>query len=488
MPGPLSNFPTKIIPMLQQNYLQKAIQEFLVPNIKYFNIAEHLAIPTNVGDTLTKTRPGLLAANPDPVDPSAAVGLDNAMTPQQWAVEQYTLTLQMLNGTQDIDLLTKDQSIVDRFHHSMRANLTQAAQSVDIYLRNCLYGGIVPSGTNAYNLKEGYMAGNTFCTGGAGTASGGGPYTITINVDDITGFASLYVNGVLTNVSGGNTLGVFQNGINLGANGITVTAFTQDASGGTSKRLFQGPTSNGGKGASGTLTLSSAAVFTIALNDVITSVDAATILRPNGKTSYKNLTASDTFTQSQLLDAVALLRNRQVPPMADGRYVLIGDYVTMRQIFADQDYKIATQGRFDSPFFKGAFVDEYLDVHIVQTSNAPVQLAATNGSAVTVRRPIICGKDVLVDGYYEGVSDFADTGTNGDAFADGIMMSHIRQEQQGTVAIVRPPLDRLSKSLSMSWMSIRDAIAPTDSTATPQIIVTGDNARRKRAVIVEHAG
>ena len=56
MPGPLSNFPTKIIPMLQQNYLQKAIQEFLVPNIKYFNIAEHLAIPTNVGDTTNKRR------------------------------------------------------------------------------------------------------------------------------------------------------------------------------------------------------------------------------------------------------------------------------------------------------------------------------------------------------------------------------------------------------------------------------------------------
>jgi len=485
--GALSNFPTQIKPMLQANYLQTALQEYLIPNIKYWGIADHLAIPTNVGDTLTKTRPGLLAAQPDPVDPSAAIGLDNNMTPQQWAVEQYTLTLQMLNGTQDIDLLTKDQSIVDRFHHSMKTNLIQAAQSVDIYLRNCLFGGLVPSGLNPYGVKEGYLAGNTFVTGGFGAAAGTGPFTQTINVDDITGFASLYVNGVLTNVSPSNPIAIYQNGVNLVANNITVVGFTQDATVGTSKRIFNGP-GNGGRGVSGTLSLSGPVTFTTALNDVITAVDAATILRPNGKTSYKNLTASDTFGQAQLLDAVALLRNRQVPPMADGRYVLIGDFVTMRQIFGDQDYKIATQGRFDSPFFKGAFVDEYLDMHIIQSSNAPVQLAATGGSSVTVRRPIICGKDVLVDGYYSGVSDFAETGTDGDGFADGIMMSHIRQEQSGTVAVVRPPLDRLSKTLSMSWMSIRDAIAPTDSTATPNIVLTGDNARRKRAVVVEHAG
>ena len=483
MPGSQSNFPAQIQAMLQKNYLQTALQEYLIPNIQYYNVADHVPIPMAAGDTMTKTRPGLLPANPDPIDPTTLTGLDNGMTVQQWALEQYTLTIQQLQGTQDIDLLTKGQSIVDRFDHSMQTNLVQAAQSVDIYLRNCLYGGLVPSGANLTNIKEGYLAGNSFArTAQLSTDT-------TIAVDDITGFASLYVNGVLTNVSPSNPIlaTVYATAGPAAGVAVTITGVSQDVSN-LSKRLFTGPGA-GGKGASGVLTLLAAIGTAVVAGDTIAATDGCTILRPNAKSNYTKLAASDTFSQAQILDAVALLRNRQVPPMPDGRYLMVCDYVSMRQIFGDQDYKIATQGRFDSAFFKGAFVDNYLDVHIIQSSNAPVQLPATGGSTVTVRRPVICGADVLVDGYYDGVKDFANTGSDAaSAFTDGAAMAYFREEREGTAIIVRPPIDRQSRSLSMSWISVRDAIAPTDATATSSVILTGDNARRKRAVIVEHAG
>ena len=485
MPGSQSNFPTAIQNMLQKNYLKTALEQYLAPNIQYYNMAEHKAIPMSVGDTFTMSRPGLLSANPDPIDPTTLTGLDNGMTDQQWNVEQFTLTLQQLQGTQSIDLLTKGQSIVDRFDHSMKTNIIQAGQSVDVYLRNCLFGGLVPSGANLTAVKEGYLSGNSFVRSAAlSTAT-------TLNVDDITGFASLYVNGVLTNVSPSNPIAatIYATGGPAAGVVVSVIGVAQDG-GNVTARIFTAiGTSVAGRGASGVLTLAAVTGQAVTAGDSIVASDGCVILRPNAKSNYTKLTSADTFSQAQILDAVALLKNRQVPAMPDGRYVMVCDYVSMRQIFGDQDYKIATQGRFDSQFFQNAEVDNYLGVHIIQTSNAPIQLPAAGGSTVTVRRPIVCGADILVDGYYDGVRDFANMGSDAtSAFTDGAAMAFFREEREGTALIVRPPIDRQSRSLTMSWVSVRDAIAPTDATATSSIIVTGDNARRKRGVVIEHAG
>jgi hypothetical protein len=54
--------------------------------------------------------------------------------------------------------------------------------------------------------------------------------------------------------------------------------------------------------------------------------------------------------------------------------------------------------------------------------------------------------------------------------------------------IVRPPIDRMLRVISMTWTWIGDFTCPTDNTATPLIIPTASNATYKRAVVIETAG
>ncbi len=481
MPGPVSNFPLPIQAALQQNFLQRAFQEYLYPNLCYWNVAEHIRVPNHIGDTLTLTRPGLLPARPDPVDPAGATGLDNGITPRQWNLEQYTLTLQLFNDAQDIDLMTMPQMMVTRFLHSVKTNNIAAGQSVDIYARNALFGGLVPSGANIYGLKEGYLSGNTWVTAAAAAAA------TTVLVDDVTAFGTVVVNGVPTAVSATNPLSFFVNGV---ANTANIIGVTPDNATNSTKRIFTTATgSTGGRGMSGSLTLAAGGLNVAAVvGDVIVASDAAFIVRPNAKTSYKNLASSDTMGQAQILDAVAALRNQQVPTFADGTYLIICDYVSMRQLYGDQDFKIASQGLAQSSLFKDAVLDKYLGVTFMHSSNAPVQAAATGGSTVTVRRPIVCGADCLIDGEAQIVDTFG--GLPSDASSaptTGFHMSYIEADR-GIAVVLRPPLDRLSRNMSIGWQSIRDFVVPTDLTATSGIILTGSNARRKRAVVIEHAG
>ena len=250
-----------------------------------------------------------------------------------------------------------------------------------------LFGGLVPTGANQTSaIKEGYLAGNTY----ANAASAG---VSTLAVDDVaTGFTTSLVNGVLTNVSAAAPISFYVNGVVAAVNvtGVTIDVVNK------SKRAFIGTTAPGisqtgnwvgGQGVSGVLTLSGN--LTCNQYDVITAADAPAIFRPNGKTSYQKLAASDTLGQAQILDAVAYLRNAQVPAFEDGNYLMICDYVSMRQLFGDNDFKIAFQGLGQSSVFKNAKFSEYLGVHIIQSSNAPVQPANTSGSYSV--RPSRCG-------------------------------------------------------------------------------------------------
>ena len=92
-------------------------------------------------------------------------------------------------------------------------------------------------------------------------------------------------------------------------------------------------------------------------------------------------------------------------------------------------------------------------------------------------------------GHFEGIEDFGGLGRSASAaYADGAQMSYIETTPLGIAYVVRPPLDRLGRFCSAAWQAIGDAIAPTDLTANSNIVLTGNNARRKRAAVIEHAG
>lgn len=436
----IDNFPASLQPIIQQGFLEREFQDYLTSVLGYRQAAKRENIRTNIGETITKTRPGLKAPVTTPMTPSTNTNFDNGMTPSTWTVEQYTMTLAQYGDTIDLNTVTQKVGIVDQFLHNAQVNGTQAGQSLDRLARNKLFAG--------------YMGMNTRVRVTLGAPAA------TISVDDITGFSKVLVNGVPTPVSGGTPLAVL-----VGSNVYQLTGTTAD--GGNISTAFNG--------VSGTLTFSGNVTVAdaTALNAVV-ATNGAQILRPNGRSTTAGILGTDLFNMGIALDAVALLRRNAVPPI-NGYYNVHLDPVSGRQLFADPDFKQLFQGQSAAKEFKMGRVIELLDCRFIPTTEAPVQVHPSI-AGLSVRRPIVVGEGALIEGDFDGMG-FENVPSDAEvSLHDGI------------VQVTRPPLDRLQQIIAQSWYWIGDFTAPTDFTVNASIVPTANAAYYKRAVIIETAG
>lgn len=440
----IQNFPTALQPIIQQNMLEREFQDQIQSLIGFRAIARREQFPNKIGETVTKTRPGLKAPVTTPMTPSANTNLDNGLTPSTWTVEQYTLSIAMYGDTIDLNTVTNRVGIVEQFLQNAKTNGIQAAQSLDRLARNALFNA--------------YMGGNTRVRVTLGAPA------LTISVDDIRGFQYVFVNGVLTAVSGGNTMQVTVN-----ANVYTLTGATADGSN----------VSTAPGGISGTLTFSgNVTVADGTLNNTVTAYNSGAgvapfILRPNGRGNTSAIVGTDLLTMGNVLDGVAYLRRNGVPTV-NGMYNLYLDPVSARQFFADPDFKQLFQGATAAvKEFRMGRVVELVDVRVIPTTEAFVQTLGT----VTVRRPILVGDEALVEG------DFAGMGQT-DTPDDNAIIDMV----DGIVQVTREPLDRLQQIIAQSWYWIGGFTAPTDQTVNTNIVPTASASYYKRGLVIEHAG
>ena len=436
----IQNMPAALQPIIQTNMLSRQFEDGLSSILAYRKVAERIPFDVNIGETLTKTRPGLKAPVTTPMVAASNTNLDNGLSSTSWTVEQYTITLQQYGDTIDLNTVTSKVGIVGQFLQNAKTNGIQAAQSLDRLARN--------------NLFNAYLGGNTRVT-----ATLGNPAT-TITVDDIRGFLFVMVNGVLTGVSAGATMAVEVNGTTY-----TLQAATAD--------VVNVSTAFGG--VSGTLTFSgNITVQNATAGNAVVGAFAPDILRANGRATTAALVTGDLFTLGLALDAVAVLRNNAVPTI-DGMYECYLDATSGRQLFADPDFKIAYQGQAAAAEFRMGRVVELLDVRFIPTTEAPQQVHPTN-AALRVRRPIVCGAGCLIEG------DYAGTGSTevspGDSMIDVI---------DGIAQVTREPLDRLQQIVGQSWYWIGGFSAPSDATVNTSIVPTASAAYYKRAVVIECA-
>lgn len=430
-------FPTALQAIIQQNFLEREFQEALQSVQAFRQIADREEFSIGIGETITKTRRGLKTPVTTPLTPSNNTNLDNGLTPAGWTVEQYTLALNMYADTIDLNMVTSRVGLASQFLQNAKVNGVQAGQSLDRLARNTLFNA--------------HMGGNTRVSVTLAAAA------LTISVDDIRGFQNVFVNGVLTPVSATNTMTV-----TVGSNAYTLTGATADGSN----------VSTAPNGISGTLTFS--ANVTVAdgtAGNAVTSAVAPTILRAGGRATTAALTGTDLLTMGLCLDAVAQLRNNNVPTI-DGMYNCYLDNKSARQLFTDPDFKLLFQGSNSAQEFREGRVVELLDLRFIPTTEAFQQ---TLGN-VNVKRPIICGQGALIEGDFaaNGYSDVA----TGDAMLEMI---------DGIAMVTREPLDRLAQIIAQSWYWIGGFAVPTDLTANTSIIPTASNAYYKRAVVLETA-
>lgn len=409
-------FPTAIAAMIQNGILDRTFQESLLPNFLYRNLATQRPFQGNLGETVLFTRTGLLTTAETPLTP----GTDP--TPDTYSIEQYAMTLNQYGKAMDTNMLTSKIALSSKFLEDNMKLGINAGQSINRVCRNKLYSA--------------YLSGNTY-------AVGAGAATTALVVNDTTGFTSQLFNGTQTAVGAGNPIPVVVSGnpnTVVGVNTVTKT-----------------------------LTLGTATTW--ADGDPVVAVNAPQILRPNARAGVNKLQNGDSATLSIFLDAVAALRQNNVPTFG-GYYAAHIDAVTERQLFADADFKQALQGRQDSPVWGSLSIGRFAGIDWVRNTEAPT---VKNG-ALTVRRPMVVGADALIEGPLDGFGELL-----GDANFQEARDSGIVSMVDGVAFIHRPPIDRLQQVISSAWSWVGDYAVPTDA-------LTGAPAQYKRAAVIEHVG
>ena len=438
----IQNFPASLQPIIQQGFLEREFQQALRSKLGYRACADRVDVAVGIGETLTKTRAGLKPAVTIPLAPSSNTNFDNGLTPTTWGVEQYTLSINLFAATTDLNVVIERVAIASQFLQNAYVNGEQAARSLDELGRNALFGA--------------YMGGNTRVRT---TLASAAP---TIAVDDVRGFQIVFINGVQLSVSSSSPMTV-----TIGSNVYTVVSAAVDT-----VNVSTAP-----NGLSGILTLSSnVSVSDGTAGNTVTAANGSTIVRPSQRGNTSLITASDTLTMSNLLDAVAKLRLNAVPEI-DGAYNCYLDPVSSRQLFADPDFKQLFQGATSAnQVFKKGMTNDFLGLRFVPTTEAFVQPHPAL-AGLMVRRPVICGQGALIEGDFVGMAarDIAPTDSIV-TMVDGIAM------------VTREAIDRLQQIIAQSWYWIGGFCAPSDTTTNSTTVPTATNATYKRAVILEHVG
>lgn len=437
-PHGITDFPATLQPIIQQNFLEREFKDGLQSRLGYRSIATRETFPNGIGETLTKTRKGLKAPVTTPMNPANNTNLDNGLTPSGWTIEQYTMSMNQYGDTIDLNTVTSGVGIAKQFLANAKTNGVQAIQSVDRLARNALFGA--------------YMGGNTrviTTLGAEGTA---------VHVDDIRGFTWAIHNGKQEAVSSGNPLAITINGV-----AYQVTGVAADVS-----NVATAP-----EGISGTITLAAnVAVADGTAGKAVISGVAPMVHRAADRATTVQITAADKLTMKMIQDAVADLRDNNVPDMA-GAY---NCFLTARQmtgLYRDPEFQLLYRGAYGSDTYESGKVTELLGVRFIETTESPIQVVA----GVKVYRAIICGEGALVEGDFEG------TGKGEVASMDAGLVT----VEDGIAHVTREPLDRLKQIVGQSWYFIGGFAVPTDTTVNTSIIPTATNSAFKRAVILESA-
>lgn len=447
------NLPVAMQDVIQRGFLLSEFQQGLFSTLAYRSVAEKMLFPNGRGETVTKTRAGYLPAVPTALNPATNTNLDNGLTPGNYANEQYTLAINQFGAAIDLNITTTMATVVNFFMQNSNANGKQAAQTLDFLARNA--------------ILDAYMGGNTFVTATLGAPA------LTIAVNDIRGFQRVIVNGVSVPVDATNTMEVV-----VGSNAYTLVSAAADVVNVSNARFLDAVTARGAGGISGTLTFSTnVSVADGTANNAVVSAFAPTIIRPNARATTNALIAGDTLVMQNIIDAVSVLRANGVPDVM-GRYNCYLDHQSGVQLFSDPAFQILYRGAtLADPTYAGASYMEGLDVRFIRTTQAPQQRKAGTGG-INIRRPIICGADMLIEGTFEGQTAAVDSMVAGIGYIE---------EVNDIIQVIRPQLDRFQQIISQAWFWIGGYVAPTDATATNTIIPTANNAYYKRAVVIETA-
>lgn len=449
----INNLPASLQSIIQMNFLEREWQDSLRARMGFRAIADREPFAAGIGETITKTRPGLIGPKTTPLSPAANSDITSGITSDNYAVEQFSLAINQYADSIPLNIVTSKVAIQNQFLLNARQLAYGAALTLDELARN--------------SLMTAYLGGNTrvrVTLGAAGT---------TVSVDDITGFQSTFnAEGQVVSASSSNPVNV-----TVGNDVYSLTGVTADGSN----------VSTAPNGISGTLTFaSSVTVADGTIGNTVTSSVAPVILRPSnsvndplsagvGNTSLitKSLYNGGKLTLQFLVDSVGLLESNAVPKAENGYYMCYADPLHFTGIYQDPAFQQFFRGRPDTDEYRQGVISDALGVMVVKTNINPVQASLGNG---TIRRSFVLGQGALIEGEYTTQGYAGDLAGGDDDLIEVI---------DGIAHVTREPLDALKQVVTQSYAYIGGFCAPTDMTANPTTIPTASNASYKRGVVLE---
>jgi hypothetical protein len=448
----INNLPAALQSVIQLGFLEREFQQPLRAKLGFRSIASREPFMAGIGETITKTRAGLLPAITTPMAPAANSDFTSGLTPQNYAVEQYILSINQYAGNQQLNVVTARVAIASLFLQNAKALGEQAARSVDTLAQNALFGS--------------YLGGNTFVRVTLGAAG------VTISVDDVRGFQYTWNSeGQYVPVSASNPVNV-----TVGSDVYSLTGVAVD---GSNVSLTPG-------GISGTLTFStSVTVADGTAKNAVQSAVAPVVGRPMDAATNtvpvstlwgisSSLYNGGRLSMQMLLDAKSQLSSNGVAPVeASGLYHYYASPKQAVGLFNDPDFKQLFRGEPKSPEFRHGVVAELLGIQLIETNLNPNAALAGVG---TVQYGALCGEGALVEGVF---TREAYAGATKEEDDDMMVMA------EDIAHITREPLDALKQVVTQSWSYIGGFTVPSDITTNPNTVPTASNSAYKRAVLVE---
>lgn len=446
-----NNLPAAIQSVIQLGYLEHKFRLPLKAKLGFRSIADEEPFQAGIGETITKTRTGLLPTITTPMAPAANADFTSGLTPQNYGVEQYILSVAQYAGNMMLNIVTDKVAIANLYLRNAYTLGEQAFRSVDTLAQMALFNT--------------YLGGNTRVRVTLGAT---GP---TISVDDVRGFqTTLNGSGQVVPVSG-----AFPVNVQVGADVYAVTGFTIDGGnvsttpGGTSGTLTASTNITVADGTAGQPVVSAIAPFVIRPSTTAANVMAASTLA----ISAANDINLGKITMQMILQGKAIMSANGVPVVNEtGMYHMYLDPIQTTGLYSDPAFQQFFRGQVTTEEYRRGVVAELLGVRLQETNLNPVQILAGVG---TVRRGILCGQGALVEGQFGAT-----------AYQEALSMDEgMITIQEGIAHVTREPLDALKQVVTQSWSYIGGFAVPSDVLTNPNTIPTASNSSFKRAIILE---
>lgn len=454
----LAGFSPEIVNLIQQNVLVRTFNEALFPRLLFRAEAFPERWDANVGESKIFTRSGRMPVSTTPLQP----GTDP--TPKVYGTEQFRVEACQYGDRLQTHMPTSRAQLASKFLLDVQKLGQNAGETLNLLNRNRLY--------------QSYLAGDTLTIDAAGAAA------TNLHVASINGFTEVLVNGGLTGVTPGTPLAV-ETGPANDAN--TVISAVPD----NPNEPF-GP---------GTITLGTPLAGALAARSRVRTLQRSRINRVGGAASVDALTVGSIITVNDLIAAVQTLRSQNVPPHSDGRYHVHMPSEAVTQIFLDNQWQRLYQSLPDEAPYRNVMIGATLASFVYENTECPNALNSgvlrntgtnarvapevggevINETGVPIARTIVTGGGSIYEEYIPEDEYITPAGVNGQVGAFTVTANGVAVNTARIRYILRAPQDVLQQVLDHAWSWSGDFAIPTD-------LLTGNGARFKRAVVIEHAG